>query len=104
MRLFHFSERGDIQAFHPRAVEKASKRKPGREWLNGHLVWAIDDLHQPLHLFPRECPRILVWRVERSTAQDWSIGTGGSAGRMVGFVEQGWAKALREGGGGNDFG
>lgn len=95
MRLFHFSDRGTIRAFHPRPVAQPSARKPGMDWLNGPLVWAIDEVHQPLYLFPRECPRILVWRVETSTAEDWAAWTGGTTARMVGFIEHDWADTVR---------
>lgn len=97
MRLFHFSERGDIRAFHPRPVETPSGRKPGMEWLNGPLVWAIDAWHQPLYLFPRDCPRIVVWSVEGSTPRDWTAWCGGSAARMVAFVEREWSASVSRG-------
>ena len=61
MRLFHFSDDPAIARFEPRAVLVPSPRAPGREWLNGPLVWAIDEPHQPMYLFPRDCPRILLW-------------------------------------------
>ncbi|HMG50328.1 MAG TPA: hypothetical protein VK597_07005, partial [Inquilinus sp.] len=61
MRLFHFSDDPAIERFEPRPVRVPSARPAGREWLNGPLVWAIDDAHQMLYLFPRDCPRILAW-------------------------------------------
>lgn len=67
------------------------------EWLNGPLVWAIDECHQPLYLFPRDCPRILIWRVDGSTPEDWIAWCGGSAARMVAFVEGEWAEAIGHG-------
>jgi len=97
VRLFHFSHDGDITLFKPRPVETPSTRKPGMDWLNGPLVWAIDEWHQPLYLFPRECPRILVWKVEGSTAHDWDAWSDCSSARMMAFIEQDWARAVREG-------
>jgi hypothetical protein len=97
VRLFHFSDRGDIPTFQPRPVEKPSERKAGMEWLNGPLVWAIDKWHQPLYLFPRGCPRILVWRLEGSTPEDWDAWTGGSPARMVAFVEHAAADTVGRG-------
>lgn len=44
-QLFHFSEDGDIQRFGPKRVQVPSTRAPGREWLNGPLVWAIARSH-----------------------------------------------------------
>lgn len=60
MRLFHFSEEPDIGHFEPRPVRTPAARRAGQEWLNGPLVWAIDEDHQRLYLFPRECPRIVL--------------------------------------------
>jgi hypothetical protein len=97
VRLFHFSDTGDIQTFDPRPVATPSKRKPGKEWLNGRLVWAIDDWHQALYLFPRECPRVLIWKVEGSTAHDWDLWAKGSAARMIAFIEEDWLDAVRKG-------
>ena len=51
MQLFHFSDAGGIKVFTPRPVPVASPRAEGREWLNGPLVWAIDDWHAPMYLF-----------------------------------------------------
>lgn len=68
--LYHFSEEPTIGLFDPRAVTKASARPPGREWLNGPLVWAIDDWHAPMYLFPRDCPRILIWPLPETTEED----------------------------------
>jgi len=36
-----------IGYFEPRPVRIPSTRPEGREWLNGPLVWAIDEWHQP---------------------------------------------------------
>jgi len=65
------------------------------EWLNGPLVWAIDAWHQPLYLFPRECPRIVIWQVAGSTADDWHAWSDGSAARMIAFIEEDWADVVR---------
>ena len=54
MRLFHFSEDAAITRFAPRPVAVPSARPREQEWLNGPLVWAIDEAHQPLYLFPRD--------------------------------------------------
>lgn len=67
------------------------------EWLNGPLVWAIEEWHQPLYLFPRDCPRILIWQVDGSTPQDWTDWIGDCASRMVAFIEREWDEAVRTG-------
>jgi hypothetical protein len=97
MRLFHFSEDGSIARFTPRPVAVPSQRPPGQEWLNGPLVWAIDGAHQPLYLFPRDCPRLLVWPVEGTSELDrerWHALCESEATRFVAFVEEGWADRL----------
>lgn len=92
MRLFHFSEEAGIGHFAPRPVKVPAQRPPGREWLNGPLVWAIDEAHQRLYLFPRECPRILLWKTERSSDADvaqW-LGDLPPGFEAVAVVERAW--------------
>lgn len=90
MRLFHFTDDPSIEVFEPRPVRVPSARKPGMEWLNGPLVWAIDDWHQPLYLFPRDCPRILIWPGPQTTQQDRASWWGDRSARMVAHVEAAW--------------
>jgi hypothetical protein len=94
MRLFHFSEQAGIGRFEPRPVRIPSARPPGREWLNGPLVWAIDEPHQPMYLFPRDCPRILLWPVERTTQADLDAWWRGCDRRMIAHMEDAWLEAL----------
>lgn len=94
LRLFHFSDDGSIECFHPRPVRVSSPRAKGQEWLNGALVWAIDEWHQPMYLFPRECPRILLWRTDRTTEEDAEKHFGSSGARIVAYVETGWVSRL----------
>ncbi|MBA4011063.1 MAG: hypothetical protein C0481_04280 [Phenylobacterium sp.] len=94
MRLFHFSEDPGIARFEPRPVRTPSARPPGREWLNGPLVWAIDEPHQAMYLFPRDCPRILLWPTAATTPQDRAAWWGESAARMLAHVEQRWLEVL----------
>jgi hypothetical protein len=53
-------------------------------------VWAIDEVHSILYLFPRECPRIVVWPTGGSSAEDRAEWLGGTAARAVAFVERRW--------------
>ncbi|MDF2901263.1 MAG: hypothetical protein K0Q62_1322, partial [Phenylobacterium sp.] len=94
MRLFHFSDDPAIERFEPRPVLVPSARAPGREWLNGPLVWAIDEPHQPMYLFPRDCPRILLWPRPDTTAQDLERWWGGSPCRIIAHVEAAWLERL----------
>jgi len=96
MRLFHFSEDDSIGRFVPRPVATASARPPGREWLNGPLVWAIDEWHQPMYFFPRDCPRILVWPTDRTSERDRRAFRATTSHRMVAFVEQRWMSIIQE--------
>lgn len=93
-RLFHFSDDGSITRFLPRPVRLPARRPPGMEWLNGPLVWAIDRWHQPMYLFPRDCPRILLWRTPRSTASDIERYFSQCDARMLAYVEAGWLDRL----------
>ena len=97
MRLFHFSEDPGVGCFTPRPVRVPSARPPGRDWLNGPLVWAIDETAQPLYFFPRDCPRIVLWPTPDTTPEDrqrW-FGTGGA--KMIAHVEWAWFERLKRG-------
>jgi len=93
-RLFHFSDDPGIAVFVPRPVRVPSARPLGQDWLNGPLVWAIDDWHQPLYLFPRDCPRILAWPTPATTGEDRARHWGTRTGRMRAWIERGWAARL----------
>jgi hypothetical protein len=93
MRLFHFSDDPSIKTFTPRPVRVQTNRANGQEWLNGPLVWAIDEEHDFLYLFPRECPRILIWGTPDSTEHDrkkWLQGH-----RAIAFIEADWLDQMR---------
>lgn len=92
MRLFHFSEDPGIGRFEPRPVAVPSARPPGQEWLNGPLVWAIEEARQGMYLFPRDCPRILLWPVASTTAEDRATWLGEA--REAAYVEARWLAAL----------
>ncbi len=94
MHLFHFSNNLSIKEFVPRPVQIPAKRPPGREWLNGNLVWAIDDWHQPMYLFPRDCPRILIWPTSRTVKADFRKYFGESKARMLAYIEETWLEKL----------
>ena len=94
MRLFHFSDDPRIARFEPRPVVRPSPRLPGRDWLNGALVWAIEERRQALYLFPRDCPRILLWPTEATTGEDRELFWQGGGWRMVAYVEQTWLDAI----------
>jgi RimJ/RimL family protein N-acetyltransferase len=94
-RLFHFSEDPAIEVFEPRPVRVASQRPPGLDWLNGPLVWTVDAWHSPMFFFPRDCPRILLWRTPQTTEADldhwWR---GDRRRRMQAHVEAAWVERI----------
>ena len=94
MRLFHFSEDGNIGTFVPRPAKTPSVRPAGMNWLNGPLVWAIDAWHQPMYLFPRDCPRILLWPLTATTPEDLQTYWTAPSCRMIAYVERSWSDTL----------
>jgi hypothetical protein len=95
-RLFHFSELGSIDKFRPRPANVPSVRHIGEEWLNGPLVWATDEEHQATYLFPRDCPRILVWQTTSTTEGDKRLWWGERDCSMIAHVEWNWLRRIDE--------
>jgi hypothetical protein len=95
MKLFHFSDDSDIAVFRPRQLRVAVDRGPDREWLNGPLIWASDEAHSILYLFPRECPRVVIWPTERTDPKDREAWFRGSTHRAVAYIEDHWLDRLR---------
>jgi hypothetical protein len=95
MSLYHFSDNPDIGVFTPRPVLIPSQRPAGFEWLNGPLVWAVDDFHQPMYLFPRDCPRILVWPQAETTPEDRERWFGGRSCHAIAHIEWAWFDRVR---------
>ncbi len=93
-RLFHFSEDPSVPVFEPRCVRVAVERPAGQEWLNGPLVWSIDERHEFLYLFPRECPRVLVWPTALTTPRDYETWFGDSECNAIAFVEEDWVDRI----------
>ena len=94
MRLFHFSDDPAIAHFAPRPVLTPSQRPPGQAWLNGPLVWAISEERQGLYLFPRDCPRIVLWPTAATTEADQARFWRGEAWRMIAYVEEAWLDTI----------
>lgn len=94
MRLFHFSDDTNIDVFMPRPVTVPVSRLHWQERLNEPLVWAIDDWHQAMYLFPRDCPRIFVWPTESTTPEYVTAYKKMTSCRMVAHIELGWLDRL----------
>lgn len=93
VKLFHFSEDPAIGEFVPRGV--VAVRPLGWEWLNSPLVWAIDENHHWMYLFPRDCPRILLWATEETNQADVDRWLGGNRHAVIAYVERAWLDRLR---------
>jgi hypothetical protein len=93
-RLFHFSEDDSIETFEPRPVEVPSDRTAGQEWLNGPLVWAVEEIYQATYLFPRDCPRIILWPTSETSAMDLKQWWGGRTCSMIAHVEWRWLERI----------
>lgn len=87
-RLYHFSEDASIEVFHPRTM-------PPHRGVAEPLVWAIDEAHQFMYLFPRDCPRVLLWPTGETTEADRSAVFGRSDARVVAHIEYDWLDRLR---------
>jgi hypothetical protein len=97
MRLFHFSDDPGIEIFAPRPLRVAVDRGSDREWLNRPLVWATDAAHCLLYLFPRECPRIIIWPTSATSIEDREHWFGGRSCRAIAFVEDAWMNRVNRG-------
>jgi len=95
MQLYHFSDDPGIAVFEPRPVRVPSPRPPGRGWLNGPLVWAIEAAWRALYLFPRDCPRILLFPQAETSAADRAAWFGDSPAHAIAYMEWDWLARLR---------
>lgn len=89
MRLFHFSDRGDIAEFVPRPPERHPDAQP--------FVYAIDEWHSPNYLFPRNCPRIGVWPIESTSDEDRETFGSLCSGRMKFWIDVSFLDAWEQG-------
>ncbi len=87
MRLFHFSEEPDIEVFEPRLMA-------ARPEITAPLVWGIEEAHQAMYLFPRDCPRILYWPLPTTTPEDLERYWGGREGTAVACIEWDWLERM----------
>ena len=87
-RLFHFSEDPDIREFVPRTPEHRPEIEP--------LVWTVDEERAWTYLFPRDCPRILLWPTEETTEADLARWFGGNAQARVACIEWAWLNRMRK--------
>lgn len=85
-RLFHFSEDPGIEVFVPRTPEHRPEVEP--------LVWTVDEERAWTYLFPRDCPRVLLWPTAETTEADRERWFGGRADARVACIEWGWLERM----------
>ena len=85
--LYHFSEEPGIEVFEPRLI-------PARPEVAEPLVWAIEESHQHMYLFPRDCPRILLWPVATTTEADRERWFARTEARVIAHVEYAWVERI----------
>ncbi len=84
LRLFHASEDPDIQLFEPRPAPSPDSG------VQGNAVWAIDEIHLPNYLLPRDCPRVAFAAAEQTSPEDkLHFFQGTSASRVI-AIEANW--------------
>jgi hypothetical protein len=84
--LFHFSEFPSIEAFVPHVPRSNPTQAPA--------VWAIDEDHQSLYWFPRDCPRVAAW--SRNPAEQSNLQRSfGTTATRVHAMESTWLDAMR---------
>ena len=86
-RIFHVSDRPDIEVFEPRAHPSWPNLPP--------RVWAVEE--RMLHTFfvPRDCPRITWYATNTSTKEDVDRFLDGDRTKHVMRVEEGWLDQIK---------
>lgn len=85
-RLFHFSEDPGIVIFVPRTPEHRPEVEP--------FVWTVDEERAWTYLFPRECPRILLWPTPETTEADLVRWFGGHTDARIACIEWAWLERM----------
>ena len=85
--LYHFSEDPSIELFVPRPVRVSPSEEP--------LVWAIDSTHCHLYYFPRDCPRVVISKSPRTSAEDVETFFRHTTATVIAAIESRWLERLR---------
>ena len=85
--LYHFSEDPSIERFVPRTARTGPSEEA--------LVWAIDALHSHLYYFPRDCPRVIISKSSRTSAEDAGAFFGRTTATVIAAIESRWLDRLR---------
>ena len=89
MRLFHVSEKGNIDVFYPRIPEREDFDK------SVGLVWSIDEKHLPNFLTPRDCPRITYHIGEDTSEHDKEVFFTSPDIQHVIIIESSWFQTMK---------
>ena len=85
--LYHFSEDPSIERFVPRPVTVGPSDEA--------LVWAVDGAHCHLYYFPRDCPRVLISKSARTSAEDAESFFGHTTATVIAAIESNWLDLMR---------
>jgi hypothetical protein len=84
---YHFSEEPGIERFKPRPSAAFPQYPP--------VVFAIDEAHAPHYFFPRDCPRVIYWKADRTTEEDLKHFFSHTAAAKIIAVENRWLERIR---------
>jgi hypothetical protein len=85
--VLHFSEDPGIEHFVPHVAATSD--------LPDAYVWAVDAVQAPSYWFPRQCPRVMAWVRDSTTAADRDRIIGAGCGERVHAIEYAWWEAMR---------
>ncbi|SRR5579883_1993593 len=88
LRLFHVSDRANIERFDPRPALNNPVEY-------GDVVWAVDEKHLPNYLLPRGCPRICFAASNATTERDRVRFLEHSTASRVIAIEWDWLEIVR---------
>jgi hypothetical protein len=85
--LWHYSEDPGLGTFHPRPSTTGAAEPP--------YVWTVDARHAPMFWFPRDCPRLCLWPVSTTSADDRERFFGTAGSERVHVTEASWLDHVR---------
>jgi len=87
-QVLHFSEDPTIKRFVPHVAATSALGTP--------YVWAVDGDRCQDHWFPRQCPRVMAWAVDRTAPGEIERIIGAGCGTRVHAIEYAWLRAVIE--------
>ncbi|MGE6256484.1 DUF6886 family protein [Heyndrickxia sporothermodurans] len=86
--FYHFSEEPNIKVFKPRPSKSFPSLAPA--------VWAIDKDYAIHYFFPRDCPRVIYWKTDRTTEEDAQAFFGNTSVNKIIVIENQWLDRIRQ--------